>query len=405
VVEVESGNLLPGGGNLLPVLTEQDIALPAEDSAEALAALTEGLADLQDEEALTESSTIVPGLAAPAQASLLTGAQAGDPLAAVTQTSAEKALSGAAPLDQLAAAKAGSSEASAALEPLSTAVAPRPGAVTGAAEADGVFSAGVLSSATGAAEETSLVAASTSRLSDAVSQTASRPPGAQLTTAPATALAGQGEPGTLLRSDENVRLNLQPVVVSDEVTLEPLQTWSGADANAARSTASSAAAQPILGLAQPATESLQSARAPALVPLTVPPGEPEFTGELANRVSLMVKNGSQEASLQLNPPELGRLEIRIVTEGDQARIQFAVHNPDARDAIEQNLPRLREMLEQSGLQLARSDVADQSKGQQQSEATPSDVSLATEEDAEVLELTPQMDAVEGVLESGVDYYV
>ena len=78
----------------------------------------------------------------------------------------------------------------------------------------------------------------------------------------------------------------------------------------------------------------------------------------------MVKNGLPEASLQLTPPELGRLDIRITTEGDQARVQFAVQSMDARDAIEQAMPRLREMLEQSGLQLARSEVADYSQSRQ-----------------------------------------
>ena len=41
---------------------------------------------------------------------------------------------------------------------------------------------------------------------------------------------------------------------------------------------------------------------------------------------------------------------------------FVADSAAARDAIEQSLPRLREMLAQSGLQLAHSDVSSQSQG-------------------------------------------
>ncbi|HAS8093251.1 TPA: flagellar hook-length control protein FliK, partial [Vibrio vulnificus] len=42
-----------------------------------------------------------------------------------------------------------------------------------------------------------------------------------------------------------------------------------------------------------------------------------------------------------------------------------VTNPQARDIIEQTLPRLREMLAQQGMQLADSSVQQQASGQQQ----------------------------------------
>ncbi|TON57713.1 flagellar hook-length control protein FliK, partial [Vibrio parahaemolyticus] len=47
-------------------------------------------------------------------------------------------------------------------------------------------------------------------------------------------------------------------------------------------------------------------------------------------------------------------------------VHFTVTNPQARDIIEQTLPRLREMLAQQGMQLADSSVQQQSSGQQQS---------------------------------------
>ncbi|MDX1732789.1 MAG: flagellar hook-length control protein FliK [Halioglobus sp.] len=91
---------------------------------------------------------------------------------------------------------------------------------------------------------------------------------------------------------------------------------------------------------------------------------PAWNSELAGRVSMMIRNGTAEASLQLNPPELGRMEIKIATEGDQARVMFVVQGAETREVIEQALPRLREMLEQGGLSLSRFDVSDHSRSPQ-----------------------------------------
>lgn len=93
-------------------------------------------------------------------------------------------------------------------------------------------------------------------------------------------------------------------------------------------------------------------------------GEPGWDSEFLGRVNMLVKGGIQEAKIQLSPPEMGRLEIKVSTDGDSAKIMFSVDNIAAKDAIEQAMPRLRELLEQGGLQLAHSEVADHSKSDQ-----------------------------------------
>ncbi|MEL7044959.1 MAG: flagellar hook-length control protein FliK, partial [Pseudomonadota bacterium] len=115
-----------------------------------------------------------------------------------------------------------------------------------------------------------------------------------------------------------------------------------------------------------------SANAPAASPgaermpefsLSRAPEEPEFAGELTTRMKVLVRDGVREARINLHPAELGRLQVTVSTEGDQARISFMAETSAARDAIEQSLPRLRDMLEQNGLQLAQSDVGQQSLAQ------------------------------------------
>jgi len=93
--------------------------------------------------------------------------------------------------------------------------------------------------------------------------------------------------------------------------------------------------------------------------LVAQPGEQAWNAEVAGRLSLMLRNGASEANLQLNPPELGRMEVKIATDGDQARVLFSVQGAETRDLIEQALPRLRDLLEQGGLSLSSFDVADQ----------------------------------------------
>jgi flagellar hook-length control protein FliK len=86
------------------------------------------------------------------------------------------------------------------------------------------------------------------------------------------------------------------------------------------------------------------------------PADPEFGPEVAARMQTLIRDGVREARLQLHPAELGRLQVTVSTEGDQARVMFLADTAAARDAIEQALPRLREALQQAGLQLAQSDV-------------------------------------------------
>lgn len=218
--------------------------------------------------------------------------------------------------------------------------------------------------------------------------------------------AADSAPRSVLGSAVLSVADKQPVTVAEDVLLQSVDTF-GADTNRVKASPLPNPAPPLAGLA--ALTASDSTSAPAktvtLAPLTTPPGEPQWGPELANRVSIMMKNGSQEASLQLNPPELGRLDIRIATEGDQARVQFAVHNPDARDVLEQNMPRLRELLEQGGMQLARGDVADHSQNQQQSTAAAAGNQGLGAQEGEAVEETAISLNAGSILDARVDYYV
>ncbi len=84
---------------------------------------------------------------------------------------------------------------------------------------------------------------------------------------------------------------------------------------------------------------------------------------LSSRVVWMAREGVQEASLKLNPANLGPVEVKLNMHSDQANVLFISHNAATRDALEQALPRLREAFEQNGMQLADADVTGQESDQ------------------------------------------
>ncbi|PTP48834.1 flagellar hook-length control protein FliK [Vibrio splendidus] len=96
----------------------------------------------------------------------------------------------------------------------------------------------------------------------------------------------------------------------------------------------------------------------------------QLTKELANeqvaeKVQMMMSKNLKNLDIRLDPPELGQMKIRMTMNNDVANVHFTVNNQQAREVIEQTLPRLREMLAQQGLQLADSSVQQQSSGQGQ----------------------------------------
>ncbi|EAS44552.1 Hypothetical polar flagellar hook-length control protein FliK [Photobacterium profundum 3TCK] len=78
--------------------------------------------------------------------------------------------------------------------------------------------------------------------------------------------------------------------------------------------------------------------------------------QVSERINMMMSKNLKHVDIRLDPPELGKLQIRLSLNQDQASVQFTVGNQQTRDLVEHSMPRLREMLHQQGLQLAQSSV-------------------------------------------------
>jgi len=128
-----------------------------------------------------------------------------------------------------------------------------------------------------------------------------------------------------------------------------------------------AAEAPVTSLAglNPTTRSAELTAANAATQVAdfkASPNAADFPQEVLARVRMIQGQGGTEARLNLHPAELGRLQIAITSDGDATRVAFVVDNAQAKEALEQAMPRLREFLQQAGLQLAEGSVSQQ--GQQ-----------------------------------------
>lgn len=103
-------------------------------------------------------------------------------------------------------------------------------------------------------------------------------------------------------------------------------------------------------------EPTQAAQAPLPIHVATPADSPAWPEEVGHRVSWMVGQHESQAELTLTPPQLGKIEVSITISGEQTSAQFVTATPAARELIEQSLPRLREILEQSGISLGQADV-------------------------------------------------
>jgi flagellar hook-length control protein FliK len=87
--------------------------------------------------------------------------------------------------------------------------------------------------------------------------------------------------------------------------------------------------------------------------------------EFNQKVTWLVTQHEQTAELHLNPPHLGPLDVVLNISGDQATALFTSPHAAVREAVEQALPKLREMLADNGITLGNATVNDQSPKEQQ----------------------------------------
>jgi flagellar hook-length control protein FliK len=97
--------------------------------------------------------------------------------------------------------------------------------------------------------------------------------------------------------------------------------------------------------------------------IDTPMGQTGWHDEVGQKLTWMVGNNRQQADLVLNPPQLGRIEVSLTMNGDQATAIFTSSNQAVREALENSLHRLREVLADAGVSLGQTQVGSESPNQ------------------------------------------
>ncbi len=90
-----------------------------------------------------------------------------------------------------------------------------------------------------------------------------------------------------------------------------------------------------------------------------------WTEEIVNRVMYLSSANLKAADIQLQPAELGRLDIRVnMVPDQQTQVTFMSAHPSVREALDGQIHRLRDMFNQQGMGQVDVNVSDQSRGWQ-----------------------------------------
>ncbi|MEJ6655581.1 MAG: flagellar hook-length control protein FliK [Pseudomonas sp.] len=175
------------------------------------------------------------------------------------------------------------------------------------------------------------------------------------------------------------------------------------------------------GLARPGSYSAAAAALtarPVAAPtqaMGVPFGQPSWGEAMVEKVMWMSSQNLRSVEIQLDPAELGPLEIHIQQRGQELQVQFVSQNPSVREALEAQMHRLRDMFGQQGMEQAEVSVADRSAGDQsrQGEGRPGEPSVARTQGNSALNTDsnsnidepPRPSAQWSPVQRLVDYYV
>lgn len=117
-----------------------------------------------------------------------------------------------------------------------------------------------------------------------------------------------------------------------------------------------APAAPLLAQAQPVTLEMAQAAGVAGERIAARVGTSAWENQVGQKIVWMAAGAEQSASLTLNPPDLGPLQVVLSVTNDQASVAFSSNQLEVRQALENALPRLREMMGESGIALGNATV-------------------------------------------------
>jgi len=133
----------------------------------------------------------------------------------------------------------------------------------------------------------------------------------------------------------------------------------------------------------------------------------DFTNAVKEKVMVMINQKINQLEIRLDPAELGSMHVKLNLQNEQAAVSFIVQNSQAKEALEQNMHKLKDMLSESGVDVGESSIEqqDQSAGEQgessEGRAAANNGGLNSNGEDEVVQSRANLYKASA---TGVDYY-
>ena len=181
--------------------------------------------------------------------------------------------------------------------------------------------------------------------------------------APGIGLSGLGNSGKSATGPA-----VGPAIVASALSAEDKTANANATTNSANAVVpadfqSLLAASQSAQLTQPTGVATATVAGHTVSAMSTPFNTQGWSQEVGDRVVWMANTQNSRAELVLNPPQLGRVEISLTLNGDQASANFVAASPAVREALQNAMPQLREVLAGAGIQLGQAQVGADSSSQ------------------------------------------
>jgi len=133
----------------------------------------------------------------------------------------------------------------------------------------------------------------------------------------------------------------------------------------------------------------------------------DFANAVKDKVMVMINQKIQQVDIQLDPPEMGNIHVRVNLQNEQAAVQFIVQNQQAKEALEQNMGKLRDMLAESGVDVGGANIEQREAKEQNDSASGNQANASKQGDSAEEMLSDKNGSPLNMLKAsstGVDYY-
>lgn len=132
-------------------------------------------------------------------------------------------------------------------------------------------------------------------------------------------------------------------------------------------------------LPQPSTQTTGSSLALNNATLQLPqnPSPDQWGNALGEKIQLMINTKMESAELRIDPPHLGKMDVKIQINEDSTKVIIQTQHTATRELVDAASYRLKDWLQESGFQNVDVDVSQQQQSQENpfSEKAPSEESL------------------------------